>query len=134
MREVAGTTAGQSEFLVGHRPVVRFGEVLELAGRCLHDAGRVVVLAVFAQRRPHPQPCASPVAAREPVVDGEGLVVAGGDFQLAGHLGDDCERQIELGDAAGDIELAEDRTGTGVGVLGRERAQGDALVAFEVAE
>ncbi|MYU06756.1 hypothetical protein GTY81_23290 [Streptomyces sp. SID8366] len=28
--EVAGTTAGKGEFLVGHRPVIGFGQVLEV--------------------------------------------------------------------------------------------------------
>ncbi|MEU0306336.1 hypothetical protein ABZ259_08440 [Streptomyces cyaneofuscatus] len=78
--EVAGATAGEGEFLVGHRPVVRFGEVLEVAGRGLHDAGRVVVPAVLAQRRAHPQTGPGAVPAGKPVVDGEGFVVAGGSL------------------------------------------------------
>ena len=60
--------------------------------------------------------------------------MAGGGLQLPGHLRDHRQRQVELGDAAGDVELGEDRAGPGIGVLSRQRPEHGALVALEVAE
>lgn len=105
--QLAGTQAGQREFLVRHRPVVVLVQILELANRHGNDANGVIVATVLARRRPHPQPGSGPVAAAEPLIDSQRVIPTGRPVQLTGHLAHHGQGQIELGHPAWDVELGE---------------------------
>jgi hypothetical protein len=93
--EVAGAAVGEGDLLLGDRPVLGFGEVVEgLPGGC-HDPCGVVVIAPFVECGADPEQRPGPVAVVQALVVGEALVAADRSVEAAGHLVDDRERQVE---------------------------------------